>query len=359
MSEKLSKEDLKKLREQSQKEFYARLPEEANVGPVKPRSSLARLLRGVRRKPELDEVPRLSAEDFTRDSDFDDKNFVIKRKESLANIIRPYYGENLDREVREARRANYAVGRSTAKERIVDPMSYSRIYEDFPVEVQQLKYPNFDFESEISQVSTKEGAKIRKRNFDYFKSLLSSDDPETREEGERFFRVNSLDPDKGQNTQASVTQHELGHAVFRPESASGRGDLAYSLGNTPFYLSNEKFGLPLSEGGTSKTGLRHMQKPYEVLQAAGRFQREFFKETGDRVEPGEFTDLVLSKEKPDYLSQEGQRLLNYAQDSIERIDDIYEEEEAKKIKESFLDRLEAILPTVVEAENPSSNQRAV
>ena len=260
---------------------------------------------------------------------------------------------------REARRANYAVGMSTAKKRIVDPMSYSRIYEDFPVELQGSDRASFSLLSEKVTGPNKTGQERSKKRFEKAKDELSSSDPETREGGEWFFKVNSLDPDMGDSSPESMVQHELGHAAYRPESASGFGDLAYSRSNTPFYFFNEKFSGPPDKQGTSKTGRRHIQKPYEVLQAAGRFQREFFKETGDRVKPGEFTDLVLSKEKPDYLSQEGQRLLNYAKDSIERIDDIYEEEAAEGIKEIFLERLEAILPTVVEAENPSLNQRAV
>ena len=49
--------------------------------------------------------------------------------------------------------------------------------------------------------------------------------------------------------------------------------------------------------------------------------------------------------------------LNYARDTMQKIDRLYDDEEADAIQEHFLQRLETILPTVVEADQAPVGQR--
>jgi hypothetical protein len=415
---------MEERRKKSQQEYYQRLPLRKNPKPGS--LSVTGIGRRVRKKPELDALPRLSAHDFDTPIE---SGKALRRKESLANLLKHYYGKNLDREVLEAYKANeklaekreearrlgtqssldlvvnpskryrsrlqsasdYPLGRrggaphtgkwdadynsrleKTEKGpqgerlvpsgRVLHPMSYSRIYEDFPVDVQNERGATYEPTTDVSEVAGAGKHAFQEAYFRLKQKDLSSDNPKRRENAEWFFKVNSLDPTKGPQSQLSIAQHELGHAAMHPIRLSGR--LAYSSRKSePDYLkSNEGKPIQWTEKdedgyGTSLTHRRHLEKPFEVIQAAGRFQREFFKETGDRVKPGEFTSLVLSKEDPDYLSQEGSRFLNYARDTMQKIDRLYDDEEADAIQEHFLQRLETILPTVVEADQAPVGQR--
>lgn len=85
---------------------------------------------------------------------------------------------------------------------------------------------------------------------------------------------------------ASGIEHEMGHHVYRPEK-------------TQYPVSTE---LKRS----------YFDKKSELFQSLGKFQREYFKETGERLtEPKELYNLIKSDEDFDYLSKEGKRLINY------------------------------------------------
>jgi len=85
---------------------------------------------------------------------------------------------------------------------------------------------------------------------------------------------------------ASGIEHEMGHHVYRPEK-------------TQYPVSTE---LKRS----------YFDNKSELFQALGKFQREHFKETGERLtEPEELYNLIKSDEDFGYLSKEGKRLITY------------------------------------------------
>lgn len=84
----------------------------------------------------------------------------------------------------------------------------------------------------------------------------------------------------------SGLEHEMGHHVYRPEKTQ----YPVSTDLKRSYFDNKS----------------------ELFQALGKFQREHFKKTGERVtKPEELYNLIKSGEDFDYLSKEGSRLINY------------------------------------------------
>ena len=108
------------------------------------------------------------------------------------------------------------------------------------------------------------------------------------------------------------------------------------------------------------------------MGSLGRLQRETFKEKKSRMEPGEFSDLVYSKKNPAHLSQEGMRSVTYARNVIHAIEENYKplkdesesfkkskKSKAENLKKKFLQRLEELLPTLVENEGTPSQVRRI
>ena len=82
-------------------------------------------------------------------------------------------------------------------------------------------------------------------------------------------------------------EHEMGHKVYRP---------------------NKEVQYPVS----AELKRSYFDKKHELFQALGKFQREYFKETGKRVtEPEQLYNLIKSEDDLNYLSKEGSRLINY------------------------------------------------
>ena len=106
------------------------------------------------------------------------------------------------------------------------------------------------------------------------------------------------------------------------------------------------------------------------MQALGRLQRETFYDRGSRLKPGEFAEIVASRKTPSHLSQEGQRSLTYARDVMKAIDSSWapvkgetesfkkhKKAKAKRLKKTFLNRVDQILPTVVKEDRSPRDSR--
>ena len=328
------------------------------------------VLRHARDKPELEDVPRMTEEDYQWPKEFSPQKSII-RKESPANVLRKYYGDDLEMEVMRARTANNYLRHQAREGAILAPGLYSKIFEDFPVHITQTGSGRFYPDKEQIEIASRPDVIYEKERWD--RDIESLNDPSRDNtdmiEGMReFLRMNSYRSDLPFSGAEDTLEHELGHAWARPV---GRNRLAFKPENVPLHMRQTDWNIsPIYGADAGPRGPVHMEKAWETVQAAGRLQREHFKATGSRLKPGEFTKLVASPEVPDYLSNEGNRLLQYAKDTIKKIDHLYEygarsreafsgeklpkedrDRRAKAIKKHFLERLETILPTTVKAED--------
>lgn len=329
------------------------------------------VLRHARDKPELEDVPRITEEDYQWPKEFSPQKSIL-RKESPANVLRKYYGDDLEMEVMRARTANNYLGHQAREGAILKPSSYSKIFEDFPVHITQTGQGVFYPQIEAIEIASRPDFIEEKRSWDRDKEWLndpSEDMTPFNKIHREFLYRNSYRSDLPFSSAADTLEHELGHAWARPV---GSRRLAFKPENEPIHMRQADWNSPSPvfnwQVDPEYNRPVHMEKAWETVQAAGRLQREHFKATGSRLKPGEFTKLVASPEVPDYLSNEGNRLLQYAKNTMKKIDHLYEygarsrtssgeklpqedrDRRAKGIKKHFLERLETILPTTVQAE---------
>ena len=333
------------------------------------------VLKQARDKPELRSVPEVSDEDL---GNMLTPEEGIHRRVKLSSILDKYYNtpedpRGLEREVLRARFANLGSRIEDGGQVLADD-SYSRIFEDIPVEIKSMVGGEYGLDTEDIRIPDALSQWRWERDWEN----KAKDDWELRS----FFRTNSFRPESwwkksgqapparpGAISQRDILEHEAGHYALRPahpDARKGRGQihrLGYHDPKDANYLK-KTFGGSLKDWVNEKYGL-YLNRPYELYQAAGRFQREMYAGRRDATgkgrrvtKPGEFTELVLSGKTPSFLSHEGRRILLYARDMLEDIDKNYPKKSffpwgmsAEDRKKKFLNRLEVILPTTVKAED--------
>lgn len=130
--------------------------------------------------------------------------------------------------------------------------------------------------------------KIELSKYNEFENLGDSVEMEDDEvpEGGRYPEGETLDSFLEQEIGTGL-EHEMGHHIYRP----------HNYKNYPF---------------SSKSKESYFDDRQELFQALGKFQREHFKEKGQRLtNPEDLYFLLKSDEKFDYLSKEAKRLINY------------------------------------------------
>ena len=221
-------------------------------------------------------------------------------KMTPASVIAPYYGDNFEKEVLEAQEANKKINFLSAD-------SYSKLYDPVPAEADYYTSAKYKYGKRTPKVEVgapnEEGKYFwnddHDKEADVARAYAAKEGAARRndEEGRkaiRFMRLNNYDPlNHGKENEASSLEHELGHH-YSIRGGGGRADNLVRRG-----------------WDETSAGDTHIAKPVETRQAMGRLQREVYKNTGSRVKDEE-TFMAMVEKPPEYLSNEGRRLLNYA-----------------------------------------------
>lgn len=270
------------------------------------------------------EYPKMSVSEFASGD-------AQKAALSPQEMLKSYYGENLPREVIAA--GNYNIARPTLK-----TASYSRIFDIIPAkkntEYGSGYYEDYDGKP-LVELSSGRGLEIQNENDKTYREWLQKNEPDTKEIAIKHFKENSLDPSIPPSSNQSTLEHEVGHHMLRSNKFSKLPSQANEFG----YTASDKF-----ESFGAHTGLID-----ETTQALGRFQREMFKNTGKRLLPVEFMDLVNKGEIPEFLTQEGRRILIYAK-NLKDVADKSKDETKKKAAVEALWNISRMAPAVVKNE---------
>lgn len=268
------------------------------------------------------EYPKMSASEFASGD-------AQKAALSPQEILQSYYGENLPREIIAA--GNYNIARPT-----VNPVSYSNIFDRIRASKTSEYGSSYSPDNNgkpMVELSSGLGFEIGKKNEGTYREWLNSNDQELKARALAYFKANSIDPLAPTADSQSVLQHEVGHHITR-------GAEYETLPSDAKEYANK------ASDGFDKFG-EHTSITNETTQALGRFQREMFKNTGKRVVPIEFQKLVNNGEIPDFLTQEGRRILIYAK-NLKEVADKSEDKEKKKAAEKALEAISRMAPAVVQ-----------
>lgn len=255
-----------------------------------------------------------------------------------AEAIEPYYGAKLAREI--IRAGNY----NEAKP-VIEREAYAKMFDVVKAERSPDEGAFYMEDGPLVGLKSKRSDEISAINQATYNKWLKSDDPELQARAKDYFNTNAIDPKRPAAGQKDVIEHEFGHHATKsdPESRILR------TANREGYVASGEF-----EEFGGHTGLKD-----ETTQALSRLQREVFKNTGSRLtNPKQFMALVEADEVPAYLSQEGQRALNYARKlrgvSMESTD-----KGRKKAADAALKALSEAVPALVARDKPESFADAV
>lgn len=265
------------------------------------------------------EYPKMSASEFASGD-------AQKAALSPQEMLKSYYGENLPREIIAA--GNYNIARPTLL-----PKSYQNIFDQIPAS-KTTEYGSAYFpDKPMVELSSGRGFEIDQKNDETYRKWLQSDNPKLKKEALEYFQANSLDPSIAASNKQSMLEHEVGHHIAR---GAPYAELPVDAKISASIASDEfkKFG-------------DHTSIKNETIQALGRFQREMFKNTGSRLHPVEFIKLVNKGEIPDFLTQEGRRILIYAK-NLKKVADESKDKKKKKAAEEALWNISRMAPAVVQ-----------
>jgi hypothetical protein len=314
----------------------------------------ARELRNARAKRTPEQIEKFgeslaaSGQDLSNDAprksvkEVEDSG-TMRGSAKPADFIAKYYKDKFPLEVAKAMLYNKNKGRSQP---VLEEDAYSRLFDDIEFERDPNETRGASYAPRESKVGlpNEEAEGIEKFNNKTYREWSKSDDPKLRARAEKVARVNSYQSvDSMASDKTNAAEHEFGHHYARP----AKGGVA----STAEYL--------VSQGGRHKSGERfvdfHTASPSELTQAAGRFQREFFAETGKRItDPEEFLKLVNSDEKLEFMTPEAKRYLTFARrlqnesEAHDPNDDFFgTRRKEKKSREEAIRRMAEILPATV------------
>ena len=282
------------------------------------------------------EYPKMGVSEFAEGS-------AQKAALSPQEMLKSYYGDKLNQEI--IRAGNYNVSRP-----VIKPQSYSAIFDT----IQGRKTEDYGSTYSIdknntptAEVTSGTGVEIEKENHDTYRKWLSGNDPKLKARALQYFRTNSLDPSISDDSVKSSLEHEVGHHITDPDTFYSLNSLRQNNGKLPLAIEARDKASAASNRFDDFGG--HTGLTAETTQALSRLQREMFKNTGKRLIPIEFTKLVNSGEIPDFLTQEGRRILIYAR-NLKEVADKSKDEEKKKNAQEALKALSRMAPAVVKNE---------
>lgn len=281
------------------------------------------------------EYPRMTPEQFVNSN-------ATQAAMTPRDVIEPYYGAAFPRQVITA-------GYYNLKNPVLKPESYAKIFDTMRT-IKDMNsgsgYGETTEKTPVAVISSGRGFQIGQENENTYRKWLNSSKPELRERALRHFQVNSLDPSIPGSTQKSILEHEVSHHVTEPETSYSLDSLRESGGKLPISSETQRQGKKASN--KFEDFGRHTGLPAETTQALARFQREWFKEKGTRItNPDDFVKLVDSGEIPDFLSQEGRRILIYAR-NLKNVRDTSKDEEQRKAAAETIKGLSQMAPALVQ-----------
>jgi hypothetical protein len=282
------------------------------------------------------EYPKMGISEFL-------KSDTQKAALSPQEMLKSYYGDNLNREI--IRAGNYNINRP-----VIKPQSYPAIFDTIQgrkTEDYGSTYSVDKNNTPTAEVTSGAGFEIEKENNKTYRKWLSGNDPELKARALQYFRTNSLDPSISKDSVKSTLEHEIGHHITDPDAFYSLNSLRENNGKLPLVIEARNKASAASNGFDDFGG--HTGLKSETTQALSRFQREMFKNTGKRLIPIEFTNLVNSGDIPDFLTQEGRRILIYAR-NLKEVADKSQDKEKKKNAQEALKALSRMAPAVVKNE---------
>ena len=339
----------------------------------------------------LDEVPRLTLADLAATIP---EGQHLMRKATAASVIAPRYGKDFFVELFRANEYNKKLQYESRPGLKRD--TYSRMFDYVPTMVggPGLKGASYRHESlphEEKLLETYPWLKGLPRIKTYGKEAAAAKGPQrsrTKEAralwwGEKAMAKNSYTADRPLPSPQDTLEHELTHNL-RPLMGRRVDMWGYRYEKMPKDVKEigEMAMTFAPKQGKDRTPLKikdiHESYPAEFMGSLGRLQRETFQATRRRVgvdpktgEPraGEFKELVLSGKTPEYLSQEGQRILTYSRNVLKIIEksgkgfagetDTWKKTKkakAERLKKTFFDRIDQLLPALVESDQLPSKR---
>jgi hypothetical protein len=286
------------------------------------KDNIIKMLSNLSKDYSSEEYPKMSIDKFMSSD-------VTKAGITPKEMLESYYGKALPEEI--IRAGNYNINHPT-----VANSSFSNIFDTIKAKKDTEYGSSYDVIDNIPTaiVSSGTGAKIDEENSNTYREWLAGNDPELKARAMEFFQVNSIDPSIPSPTGISPLKHEIGHHI-------SQADISASLP-----INTQRQGFLASNYGID-FGL-HTNIKNETTQALSRLQRELFKEKGSRItNPADFMKLVNSGEIPEFLTQEGRRILIYAK-NLKNVKDTSKDEEKKKAAAEALKGLSEMAPAVVQ-----------
>lgn len=271
------------------------------------------------------EYPKMSISEFMKGNS---EKAALSPKEMLQS----YYGDNLAKEIISA--GNYNITRP-----VLLSKSYPAIFDTIQGRKTTDHGSTYTVGKNVNptaEVTVGKGAESQNENYQTYQKYLNSDDSDFKALALNYFKTNSLDPSIPRPNEQSSLEHEIGHHITRSASF---GDLAVNARSRAYDASNgfKEFG-------------SHTGREEETTQALGRLQREMFKNTGKRLYPVQFMNMVEKGEIPEFLTQEGRRILIYAK-NLKEVADKSKDKNKKKAAKEALEAISRMAPAVVKNEN--------
>lgn len=268
------------------------------------------------------EYPKMSIDQFVNSD-------ATQAAVSPKDMLESYYGDALPKEI--VRAGLYNMNYPT-----VNPTVFTKIFDTIKAR-KDTEYGSSYIKKDgvpTANVESGRAAEMSGENHETYKTWLKSEDPKLKSRALAYFNNNSLDPESKAGTIKSSLQHEIGHHITEPL----RYETLPLLTRFEASIASNKF-----KDFGSHTGIVD-----ETTQALSRFQREWFKEKKTRISnPSDFIKLVDSGEIPEFLSEEGRRILIYAR-NLKNVKDTSEDENKKNEAAAALRGLSEMVPAVVQ-----------
>jgi len=234
-----------------------------------------------------------------------------------ADIIAPYYGKNFGREIASA--ANYNESHPS-----INPSAYAMLFDTIKAVRSSDEQASYSPSLHQVNLESKDSEDIMAYNAAQYRKWLTEDIGQgTRERAQNFFNNNSMDPRRDDGGALDAIEHEYGHHATR-----------VNIGNKLVETARDS-GIDASAGNFGS----HTSDANETSQALARLQREFFKNTGSRLmNSKQFMDVVNAPDVPEFLTQEGQRILNYSR----RLKSVADSDKDQRKRDAAKEALKAI-----------------
>lgn len=260
------------------------------------------------------------------------------------DFVKPYYGDEFGAEVDKAEAYNKKTSEWMGSKENgfgVEAMPaeyYDRIFDTIERKSNNDEVPYYQRSpTEAPYVNVPKQGLVNERNMEFARKALAGDE-EGRQKIEGLIRQNGFRDVEELNGDryGQTLEHEMGHhfsmkekngSNFARDSSMGDGYDKYGKGDEGYHLVNDA----------------------EMNNALGIIQRQTYQATGKRYErPEEFMDMIIGGKIPNYLDEEGRRL-------IHTIHSVYDKD--SKAGTGMMIEAAKRIPATVKNEQPSLEEQ--